>query len=190
MGCPAGRWCAGEVWGVGGLGLRSRTVSKPGSSSSSASSSRGGSSSGGSGFISRLHSDDLGKLLLRVSVGGLMLFHGINKVQTGVGGMMGMIESRGLPGAMAYGAYVGEVLAPICMILGLFTRIGGLLVAFTMVMAVYIAHMGDIGKLQDMGGGLVLEVQMLYLMGSVAVFFLGGGRFSVSRATGLARAWS
>lgn len=140
--------------------------------------------------MSRLHSDDLGKLILRLSIGGLMLFHGLSKVQNGVGGMVGMIEGRGLPGAMAYGAYVGEVLAPLCIIFGVFTRIGGLLVSFTMVMAIYIAHSGDVMKLNDKTGAWAIELQMLFLLGGLAIFFLGAGRFSVSRAAGIARAWS
>lgn len=140
--------------------------------------------------MARLHSDDLGKLILRLSIGGLMLFHGLSKVQNGVGGMVGMIEGRGLPGAMAYGAYVGEVLAPLCIIFGVFTRIGGLLVSFTMVMAIYIAHSGDVMKLNDKTGAWAIELQMLFLLGGLAIFFLGAGRFSVSRAAGIARAWS
>lgn len=54
---------------------------------------------------------DFGKLILRVCVGGLMLFHGIFKLQYGIDGVTGLLESRGLPTFMAYGVYVGEILA-------------------------------------------------------------------------------
>ena len=49
---------------------------------------------------------DLAKLLLRLCVGGLMLFHGIFKITHGADMYVGMLESKGLPGLMAYGVYI------------------------------------------------------------------------------------
>ena len=59
----------------------------------------------------RLSHDDAGKLLLRLAVGGLMLFHGIHKLIDGVDGISGMLAAQGLPGFIAYGVLVGEVVA-------------------------------------------------------------------------------
>ncbi len=132
-------------------------------------------------FMTRFHNDDLGKLVLRLSVGGLFLFHGIHKVQHGVGGMVGMLTAKGLPGFMAHGAYVGEVVAPILIILGLFTRPAGLLVSFTMVMAIFLVHMDDLTKVGPQGG-YALELQMLFLLGGVAIFFLGAGKYRITKA--------
>ena len=53
-----------------------------------------------------------------------MLLHGVAKVSGGVGGIGGMLQSAGLPAALAYGAYVGEVLAPLLVIIGFYARIG------------------------------------------------------------------
>ncbi len=61
----------------------------------------------------RLSHDDAGKLLLRLAVGGLMLFHGIHKLIDGVDGISGMLAAQGLPGFIAYGVLVGEVVAPL-----------------------------------------------------------------------------
>ncbi len=55
----------------------------------------------------RLSHDDAGKLLLRLAVGGLMLFHGIHKLIDGVDGISGMLAAQGLPGFIAYGVLVG-----------------------------------------------------------------------------------
>lgn len=134
-------------------------------------------------WMTRLHSDDTGKLLLRLAVGGLMLFHGVSKVQSGVGWMVDMLRGKGLPGPLAYGSYVGEVVAPILILLGLFTRPAGLLVAFTMVMAVGLVHMGDLAKLTP-HGGWALELQAFYFLGGVCLFFTGAGRYSVTRGRG------
>ena len=45
----------------------------------------------------RLSHDDAGKLLLRLAVGGLMLFHGLHKLFGGVGFISGMLVEKGLP---------------------------------------------------------------------------------------------
>ena len=56
--------------------------------------------------------EDFGKLLLRLAVGGLMLFHGMHKLIGGVDGISGMLVAKGLPGFIAYGVLIGEVVAP------------------------------------------------------------------------------
>ena len=55
---------------------------------------------------------DTGLLILRLTLGILMLFHGIAKITNGVGGIEGMLTSKGLPAFLAYGVYVGEVIVP------------------------------------------------------------------------------
>lgn len=50
-----------------------------------------------------LRNQDLGLLVLRISVGGLLLFHGVAKLLHGVGFIEGMLAALGLPGFIAYG---------------------------------------------------------------------------------------
>lgn len=130
-----------------------------------------------------LHSDNTGKLVIRLAVGGLLLFHGISKISGGVGGISGMLESHGLPGAMAYGAYVGEVIAPLLVLVGWLTRPAAAVIAFNMLVAIGLAHAGDIFALNPYGGWAI-ELPMLYLLGAAALVFTGAGRFSVSRGKG------
>lgn len=120
-----------------------------------------------------------GLLLLRLSIGGLMLFHGIHKLINGVDGLVGMFNSMGLPGFVAYGAYLGEFLAPIFIIIGYRTRIASLFVAVTMLVAALTAHADDILKIGD-HGEWALELIGLYLFGAFSIFFLGAGKFAVS----------
>jgi putative oxidoreductase len=129
--------------------------------------------------MSATSTDDLGKLVLRLTIGILILFHGIAKLMNGVGGIEGMMVARGLPAFLAWAVYVGEVLAPLMLILGLYTRLGALLVAANMVVAVMLAHSGHLLQLSG-SGGWRLELQALFLFGSVAVAMLGAGRYSVS----------
>ncbi|MCL3778773.1 DoxX family protein [Prolixibacteraceae bacterium JC049] len=130
--------------------------------------------------MNRLNNPDLGKLILRVLIGGLMLFHGVSKLFHGVDFIQQMLGGLGLPGFIAYGVYVGEVLAPILIIIGYRTRMSAFIVALTMVFAVALAHSGDLFKLTQ-HGGLLLELQWFYFAGSIALMFLGAGKYSVSK---------
>jgi len=124
--------------------------------------------------------DDAGKLVLRLTVAGLMLFHGVAKIlHPGsldfIGGMLG---GYGLPSILAYAVYVGEVVAPLMVIAGYKARIGALLMAVNMLFAIVLAHTGDLFSLSEHGGWSV-ELQMFYLLTSVAVVLLGSGRHAV-----------
>lgn len=44
--------------------------------------------------------EDFGKLLLRLAVGGLMLFHGVHKLFAGIDGISGMLIAKGFPGLL------------------------------------------------------------------------------------------
>jgi putative oxidoreductase len=127
--------------------------------------------------------DDLGKLLLRVSLGAMLMLHGIAKLAGGVDGIVGMLQQRGLPGALAYGVFVGELLAPLAMILGLWTRPAALLAAINMAVAIALAHSADVFKLGPQGGWAI-ELQGLFLFAALAVMLLGGGRFSMGGLRG------
>jgi putative oxidoreductase len=132
----------------------------------------------------KLHNDDLAKLLLRLMVGGLMLFHGVAKLQSGVDGIVGLLESKGIPGFMAYGVYIGEVMAPVLLLLGYFTRAAGAIVAVNMVVAVSLVHSKQIFLLDAQSGAPQLELHWFYLLGAIALVFSGGGKYSLSRGSG------
>lgn len=123
-------------------------------------------------------SDDLGKLVLRVALGVLILLHGIAKLGKGVDGIGSMLAGQGLPAILAYGVYLGEIVAPALIIIGLFTRPAAWVIAINMVVAIWLVHMKQLGVLTD-NGGWALELQGMFLFAAVAVGFLGGGRIGV-----------
>lgn len=128
-------------------------------------------------------SDDTGKLVLRLALGILILLHGVAKISSGVSGVGGMLASHGLPSALAYLVYVGEIVAPVLLIIGLYTRPAAWIIAINMVVAIWLVHMKDlfvIGKT----GGWALELQGMFLFGAIAVALLGAGRFSVGGSSG------
>ena len=123
--------------------------------------------------------DDTGKLLFRLGFGVLFLLHGLHKITNGIEGIQAMVVNANLPEFLAYGVYVGEVLAPLLIILGWHARVGAVLTAITMVFAIHLAHAH---QLLDMTahGGWQLELQGMFLLAGIAIALFGPGRFSLN----------
>ena len=122
---------------------------------------------------------DLGLLILRITIGGLMLFHGIAKLIHGIGGIQGMLAAKGLPSFIAYGVYVGEIIIPLLLIFGFRTRFAAIVFAFNMLVALFLAHSGDIFTLSKHGGWAV-ELIAFFMFGAIALFFTGSGQYALS----------
>lgn len=127
--------------------------------------------------------EDWGKLVLRLAIGGLLLFHGIAKLKGGISWMAGPLGAFGLPAFIGYGVYIGEIVAPLLLIAGKWTRLAGLVIAFNMFAAVILARRDSIAKLNQ-GGGWDIELEMLFLLGGIVIFLLGSGRFALSKGVG------
>jgi putative oxidoreductase len=132
-----------------------------------------------------LHSsnDDLGKLLLRALMAILLLFHGISKLHSGIGFITGMLDKAGLPQAFGYLVYVAEVIAPLLILIGLFTRAAALVVVINMIVALLLVHTSQFFTLNETGGW-ALELQGMYLGAALAVALLGAGRYSIGGTAG------
>lgn len=122
----------------------------------------------------------LGILVLRLTVGGLMLFHGAAKILNpgSVDFIGGKLAAHGVPEVLANAVYVGEVLAPLMVILGVFNRLGALLIVANMLVAIFLVHMDDIFLLTK-HGGWAIELQAFYLFGGLAVALMGSGRLAL-----------
>lgn len=126
---------------------------------------------------------DTGKLLLRLALGVLILLHGIAKVMSGPAFILGTVEKAGLPQPFGYLVYVGEVLAPLLVIVGFWTRPAALVIAINMLVAVYLVHVPQLLQISKTGGW-ALELQGMYLFTALSIALLGAGRYSVGGATG------
>lgn len=127
--------------------------------------------------------EDAGKLLLRVTLGALMLLHGIGKLTGGIDGILGAVTKAGLPSAFGYLVYVGEVLAPLLLIVGAWTRVAAVVVTINMIVAVALVHVGQLATLLP-NGGYALELQAFFLLMALVIALLGAGRFSAGGADG------
>lgn len=114
-----------------------------------------------------------GLLILRVSIGGLMLLHGVAKLIHGIE----FIES--VAGVFAYGVYIGEVLAPIAILAGFRTRIASAVYIINCLAATFLVHGDEIFQLNEFGGW-ANELLGLYLFGGLALYFTGAGKFALS----------
>lgn len=117
-------------------------------------------------------------LLIRVSTGGLLLFHGIAKLVHGHDFIRAMLAEKGLPGFLWLGVPLTEVIAPILLLLGVFTRMAGVGITVLMLITIFLAHMPNAFSITDTGG-LEVELNLLYLSGALALVFAGPGKFHI-----------
>jgi putative oxidoreductase len=130
-----------------------------------------------------LQNPDLGKLLLRMGVGFVLFLHGFWKITGGMASTVELTANNGWPGWIAYGSILGEFIGPLLVIGGKYSRIGGLLIAFNMLMTVVVAHRDIAFQLNDYGAWQI-ELNALLLLCGLAVAFTGAGKYSLSKGQG------
>ena len=124
-------------------------------------------------------SDSTGKLLLRLTLGVFMLFHGYAKITKGVSGIETSLAGFGLPAWVAYGVYIGEIFAPLLLIIGYYARVGAAIIVINMIFAITLSHskqLFDLGK----SGGWALELQGFFLLTGLVIMLIGPGRFAIN----------
>lgn len=123
---------------------------------------------------------DLALLVLRLTVGAIFIFHGSQKAFAAWGGpgFHGVVNMLGpdglnfpLPEVQAALLVTGELGGGILLVLGFATRIGGVLTAIVMIVALLTRHRAD-----HFAG---LHAQHMLLAASVALTLAGAGRISV-----------
>src|SRR6476660_6204155 len=91
-------------------------------------------------IVSTFSTEDAGKLVLRIALATLLLFHGVSKLMGGIGFITGMLAKAGLPPAVGYLVYIGEVVAPLLILLGIYTRAAALVIVINMIVALLLVH--------------------------------------------------
>ena len=132
----------------------------------------------------------LALLLLRLALGIIFIFHGYPKLFTHTRETMQMFQHMGFPGYFAYIAGAIEFFGGLVLILGLFTRIAGILLAGEMAVAIWRVHLpqGPITMVKNYEFPMVLAAAafMLACVGagllSLDYVIFGGGRRASQRA--------
>jgi putative oxidoreductase len=131
-------------------------------------------------------STDAGLLVLRIWLGlSMMVLHGWGKLST-----FQQMADR-FPDPLGVGhrtslalAVFGEVVCPLLLILGLFTRFAALCASITMSVAFFLVHKASLKA--GPGSG---ELAFIYLAGFVVLFLAGAGKFALdSKGSGARKA--
>jgi putative oxidoreductase len=125
--------------------------------------------------------NDLGVFITRIAIGIPMLIYGISKLFYGVDFIKNILLEKGIPEILAYGVYLGEIVAPIFIIIGFRTRLAGLIFSVNCLTAIFLTQTNDIFKLNDYGGWAP-ELLVIYMLTALSLLFTGGGQLSVSRS--------
>jgi putative oxidoreductase len=121
---------------------------------------------------------DAGLLILRLALGILVLFHGVSKLPPPPAFIVGALAKMDMPSVLAYGVYIGEIVGPILIIVGVWTRLGALAIVVNMIFALMLVHTSDLFSVNKQGG-YALELQAMYLFSALALALTGAGRYSV-----------
>ena len=95
---------------------------------------------------------NIGLLLLRYSIAILILLHGIANMISNYAVIKSVLDGVGTPNLLAYGVFIGEIVAPLFIIIGFRTRLASLVIAFNMLIAILLAHSSDIFSLNPIWG--------------------------------------
>jgi putative oxidoreductase len=132
------------------------------------------------------HSRDLAWLVVRLTAGGMLLVHGIQKVTslTVAGFAANSLSRRGIEPALlfAYVIFFLETVGAICIMLGLFTRVFALAIGIEFLIITFVAHWPNgFGFTQPRGGW---EFPLFWGLIILAIGLRGGGPYSLDRQLG------
>lgn len=120
---------------------------------------------------------------MRFCTGAVLFPHGVQKIMTGwTDKGVGSIAAAGLPfpTTLAYLTVFAELVASACLALGLFTRVAAAIIAIQMLVIVTVFQW-KFGYFWTSRG---IEYALLWMLLCVAIFFQGGGRYSLDRFIG------
>lgn len=120
---------------------------------------------------------DTGMLIIRLGLGLVFVAHGWGKFGDLVG-TVGFFSGLGLPAAVAYLVAGVELLGGLAMILGVWTKWAGWLLAIVMAAAIILVK-GKMGFV----GGYELDLSLLFM--ALGITFVGPGKYTVHRLLGM-----
>ena len=132
---------------------------------------------------------DFSWLIVRVTAGGFLLIHGIQKLtlNTVAGFAANSMARRGIEPAMAaaYAVFFLETVGAMCIVLGLFTRLFAAMIFVEFLVIIFVAHWG--GGFAGFpwgrqGGGW--EYPAFWALIILAIGVRGGGPYSLDRMLG------
>jgi putative oxidoreductase len=121
--------------------------------------------------------------LMRFVTGAILIPHGVQKLFTAtIARYTENIAGRGLPLAelLAYLTFISESVGALCLAIGLFTRVAAAMIAIQMLVITFVFQWQN-GYFWTARG---YEFPLMLALLCIAIFFRGGGRYSVDRLIG------
>ena len=116
--------------------------------------------------------NDFALAILRIGFSAALLTHGIPKISMLLYNPSGFSDPIGIGGtASLILAIIGEVIAPLLVLLGFKTRIAAIPVIITMAVATFVVHAND-----PFGAK---EKAILYMIAFITIALTGAGKYSV-----------
>ncbi len=131
--------------------------------------------------LEEIQNKETGLLIQRLSIGVLIILHGIANLRSNYSFIKSLLSGLGLPETIAYAVFIGEIIAPVFIIIGFRARLAGLILGINMLVAILMAHTSDVFTLNQFGGWGI-ELQGLYLFGAIVIFFMGAGKYALSKS--------
>lgn len=115
---------------------------------------------------------NLSLLILRLTIGVLMAYHGYKKLIGFENYMTQFPDPLGLGISLSLSLVIFiELIGGIGVLLGLFTRFFAFGICITMMVAVFIVHSKDLFHMK--------ELAIVYMLVSISILFSGGGKYSI-----------
>lgn len=133
--------------------------------------------------------EDWSSLILRLTLGVVMVPHGAQKLfgwfgGGGVSGTAGFFESVGIPGALVYLVILAEFFGGLALIVGLLSRVWAVAIAAVMMGAIFTVHASNGFFMNWFGNqtGEGFEFHLVAIAIALALAIRGSGALSVDRA--------
>jgi len=103
--------------------------------------------------------------ILSVGVGILLLFYGVDKLINGIDFIVNILKTHHVPYPeyVAYAVYIGEIIAPLMLIMGRYVPLAGALIVLDMLAAIFLVHQDHLFEISE-SGAWSIETPMLYLL--------------------------
>ncbi len=129
--------------------------------------------------MTQLTNTNYGALITRLSLGGILLSHGLLKVLVfTIPGTVGYFANLGLPAIAAYLTIFAEIAGGTAILLGLYSRLASLF-SIPLLLGALWAHAGNGWVFNSEGGGW--EFPLLLVLLAVAVTLQGSGPFALRK---------
>ncbi len=129
--------------------------------------------------MTQLTNPNYGALITRISLGGILLSHGLLKMLVfTIPGTVEYFASLGLPAIAAYLTIFAEIAGGTAILLGLYTRLASLL-SIPLLLGALWAHASNGWVFSAEGGGWEFPLLLVLLAGAVS--FQGSGPFALRK---------